>query len=405
MFKPFGRFKRLSRKKKILVIIIVIFVGLIGVKMISSQNGSNTYSTVQAEKRTIDEIVTETGSISANGRTDVYSPTNGIVERVSVQNGATVSVGQELFSIKSTATEQEKAQASANYLAAKSSLETAQATLHSLQAAMFDRWDTYKALAESDEYEYGDNSPRVDKRTLPEFLIVEKEWLAAESNYKKQQTVISQAQAAASSTYLAYQATQHAVVKATAPGVVSNISAGHGSTVKQNLSTGSTLPLAIITGDTSTEIVISLSENDITKIKDGQLASIEVNALHDKVFSGTVKRVDAVGQIIDRVNRYNVYIDVTDPDSLFRPGMKADVVITTNSIENALSVPNSAIKPYQGGKAVRVPDENNEVTYMPVKVGLKGKEYTQILEGIEEGQTVITSLSNDQIKRPGVFGN
>ena len=66
-------------------------------------------------------------------------------------------------------------------------------------------------------------------------------------------------------------------------------------------------------------------------------------------------------------------------------------------------VPNSAIKPYQGGRAVRVPGENGEIEYIPVKIGIRGKSNTQILSGIEKGQEVITALSNDSIKRPSLF--
>ena len=84
--------------------------------------------------------------------------------------------------------------------------------------------------------------------------------------------------------------------------------------------------------------------------------------------------------------------------------MTADVEIETKNLTNILVVPNSAVKPYQGEKAVRVVDKvTKQVKYVPVVVGVKGENKTQILKGINQGQEVIQSLSNEQIKRPSLF--
>ena len=46
--------------------------------------------------------------------------------------------------------------------------------------------------------------------------------------------------------------------------------------------------------------------------------------------------------------------------------MNSDATITTNKLEDTLSVPNSAIKPYQGGRAVRIPEGKDKVKFVPV---------------------------------------
>ena len=62
------------------------------------------------------------------------------------------------------------------------------------------------------------------------------------------------------------------------------------------------------------------------------------------------------------------------------------------------------MKPYQGGRAVRVINPaNKQIEYIPVQIGVRGEQYTQILKGIEEGREVVTALSNEQIQRPGLF--
>ena len=99
------------------------------------------------------------------------------------------------------------------------------------------------------------------------------------------------------------------------------------------------------------------------------------------------------------------HIEVLNPDNNLLSGMDADVTITTKKLQDVLAVPNGSVKPYQGGRAVRVPGKKKgEVEFIPVEVGIKGESKTQILKGIKEEQIVITSLSNEQLKRPGLFG-
>ena len=83
--------------------------------------------------------------------------------------------------------------------------------------------------------------------------------------------------------------------------------------------------------------------------------------------------------------------------------MSVDADIKTKTAKNVLIVPNSSVKPYQGGRAVRVPGEKGEVKFIPVEIGIRGIKNTQILSGIRQGQEVITALSNESIKRPGLF--
>ena len=131
----------------------------------------------------------------------------------------------------------------------------------------------------------------------------------------------------------------------------------------------------------------------------------EINAINNKIYDGIVSRVDDIGTETQGVTRYNVYLEITNPDEKLRYGMNGDATITTNKLEDALSVPNSAIKPYQGGRAVRIPEGKDKVKFVPVSIGVRGATRTQILKGITEGQEIITTLSNEQVKRPGLFGN
>lgn len=403
--RPLAWFRKLSLKKKLLTIGALVVLFMIVSSVVSTATAKPTYTLDRASKSDIVELVSETGKISTSGQTDVFSPTYGVVQTVLVDNGIVVEAGQELMTIKSTATEQEKDAALATYMAAKNTLDTAQATAYSLQATMFSQWDTFKKLAEGDTYEEANGTPKYNNRALPEFHIAEKDWLAAEANYKKQQAVISQAQAAVASTYLLYQATQDTTVKATAQGTIANLSVAPGQTVIAKLVTTSPVPLLTIASQTTTEVMVLLSETDAAKVHPTQEVKINVNAVNNREYKGLVKRVDTIGTEIAGVVRYHTYIEVLDADDKLRPGMTVDVDITTKKLTGVLAVPNAAVKPYQGGRAVRVFDAKKQIKYIPVEIGIKGTEKTEILSGIEEGQEVITSLSNEQIKRSGLFGS
>ncbi len=396
------KFKSFSLKKKIFVVVAIIVVFFVVSGIFSSATKKPPYTLAKASNANITEEVVETGHVVAAGTVAVYSPTNGIVEEVYVTNKEVVEDGKDLVKVNSSATIQEQQAAYANYLAAKNSLDAAQSDLFAIQANMLDSWDDYKQLAETGKYENDDGTPKSDQRTLPEFNISKNTWLAAEAKYKDQQAVIAKGQAQVSSTWLQYQATQNSVVKAPSGGMVENLAVTQGSNVSINSPTSPGKPiLTISTSSGSAEIVVALSETDIPKVDEGQTVEIEIPAL-DKTYKGKVSRVDSVGTEDAGVIRYDVYLQFTNPDADLRTGMTADATIVTKSLDNVLSVPNSAVKPYKGGRAVRVV-KNGKVEYVPVKVGVRGVTRTQILSGISEGQEVVTALSNEQLKRPGLF--
>ncbi len=401
-----NKFKGFSLKKKIITVVIFFIILTLLLQIIGNITKKPSYITAKAEKTNITEEVSETGNVVAGGRVDVVSPTNGIITEVFAENGDNVTEGQNLLTVQSSATEQEQQAAYSNYLTAQAALNSAESNLNVLRASMYTDWDTFRNLATGDAFETGDNKPKEKERLeSPDFQISQDTWIAAEKKYKDQQTVVSQAKAQLGSTWLLYETTQNAIVKAPISGTISNLSVNKGNAVKASTITSASQPVLSIANFSITEVKISLSETDISKIKPNQKAKIEVKAVDNKTYNGIVRRVDKIGTENQGVIRYNVYIEIITPDDKLLTGMNADVTVTTSKLDNVLSVPNSAIKPYQGGRAVRIPLGKDQTKFVPVVTGARGTTKTQILKGISEGQDVITALSNQQVKRPGLFGN
>ncbi len=111
------------------IVIVILFL----VFKPSKVNKENYVTPIGQEIR---EVVSGSGSLNASGVTQIYSPTAGIVKKVYVADGQEVKIGDKLFEVTSSATEQEKAAALTDLLAARSALRTAENTKTTLQVSL-----------------------------------------------------------------------------------------------------------------------------------------------------------------------------------------------------------------------------------------------------------------------------
>lgn len=371
--------------------------------MWSRTRSQSAYVVEQASKDDITEFVSESGEIISDGSTPIHAPTPGVIKKLYVQNGDRVRVGDRLFETDSSATKEQKEAAKANYLAAKATLDASNATMLKLQATMFGSWDDFLKLSTNSTYENADDTPNYPNRNLAEFNISQKKWLAAESDFKNQQGVISRDQAALQSALESYKATQQAFVTAPLGGFITNLAVSEGNTVEsRSVLTPYARPVLLIKTSENLEAVLKVGQANISKVALGQQVIIRPDAYKDKTFTANVKRIDDIGTNNQGVVTFNVFVSLA-PDPLLKSGMTFDADIITNEQSQVLSVPNSAIVLDKGKKAVRIL-RGNTVEIVPVKVGIKGESKTQILDGLTEGQEVIVAQENVQVQAGGFFG-
>ena len=163
------------------------------------------------------------------------------------------------------------------------------------------------------------------------------------------------------------------------------------------------------------EMNINVDELQISSISVGQKVQITADAVPDKTYVGTVTRVSMKGASNGGTTTYPVSIRIDDTDGL-RPGMNAIAEIVVAKADNALVVPNAAVV---RGSYVRVtkdsPSAANADTameapegfvYVPVKTGVSDDDYTQIVSGIQEGDTIgydPSSVSSDSYYDDGGY--
>ena len=145
------------------------------------------------------------------------------------------------------------------------------------------------------------------------------------------------------------------------------------------------------------EMVINVDELQISSLTVGQKVQITADAVQDKNYVGTVTRVSMKGTSNGGTTTYPVTIRIDETDGL-RPGMNANAEIVVAEAANALTVPNAAI--VRGGyvlvtqdspsasKADATMEAPEGFVYVAVKTGVSDDDYTQIVSGIQEGDTI-----------------
>ena len=161
------------------------------------------------------------------------------------------------------------------------------------------------------------------------------------------------------------------------------------------LTSGSTL--CVIYDLSYLEMVINVDELQISSLSVGQKVQITADAVQDKNYVGTVTRVSMKGASNGGTTTYPVTIRIDETDGL-RPGMNANAEIVVAEAANALTVPNAAI--VRGGyvlvtqdspsasKADATMEAPEGFVYVAVKIGVSDDDYTQIVSGIQEGDTI-----------------
>lgn len=164
-----------------------------------------------------------------------------------------------------------------------------------------------------------------------------------------------------------------------------------GIAVKVNVKKGDAISsgTALATIVTKQKIVeISLNEIDIVKVKIEQKTTVVFDAIPGFTVTGDVVEIDSVGAVSQGVVSYGVKITLDTEDDRVKPGMSVSVSIIIDAKQNALFVPNSAVKQQGGMSYVEIADGD-----IPISSGSTASGV--VLVGAPRSQMVETGLSND----------
>jgi len=162
---------------------------------------------------------------------------------------------------------------------------------------------------------------------------------------------------------------------------------------KQGEIAAANTPIVSIISESQFQIETNVPEADIAKIKVGNSAKVTLDAYgNDVIFEARVVKIDPAETMIEGVATYKTTLQFTKEDERVKSGMTANIDILTDKRDNVLVIPQRAVTSRDGEKIVKIL-ENGKPKEVNVKVGLRGSDGNiEILEGLNEGDKVITSV-------------
>lgn len=182
-----------------------------------------------------------------------------------------------------------------------------------------------------------------------------------------------------------------ATIKSPVSGVVISKEVSEGQTVTSGLQTPTLFKIAKDLKEM--QIETSISEADISYIKNNQEVNFTVDAYQNQMFRGAVNQIRLNPTTDSNVVTYTVIININNEDLKLLPGMTAFVNIVIDKSENVLKVPNSALNLKLSENAGQKTDKGNAIIY---KIQDKKITPISVIKGMET--EFETAIKSDQIK-------
>lgn len=135
----------------------------------------------------------------------------------------------------------------------------------------------------------------------------------------------------------------------------------------------------------------NVHESDMAKVNEGDFVTVKTIAYPDKEFKGTIKKI---GTMLDPQSRViRVRTELVNRDGLLKPEMFANVIITPKNFVKVLSVPQSSIVLENNNYYVMREIGPNSFEKKQVRIGKNYDKSTEILDGLSEGDRIISEGS------------
>lgn len=132
-------------------------------------------------------------------------------------------------------------------------------------------------------------------------------------------------------------------------------------------------------------------EQDIAALNVGQKANIRINAYPGEVFAGRIAYIYPTLKAETRT--LAVRIELANAQGKLKPAMFAEVDIPVSGAAPVLTVPNSAVIDSGSRQVIIVQREEGRFEPREVKLGQRGRDFVQVLDGIKEGEAVVVAAN------------
>jgi HlyD family secretion protein len=312
------------RKLLIVVgIIAAIGAGTYGYYRYSQKPVAPVVNTARVTRGDIAETVGATGQLQAVTTVQVGTQVSGTIQELNADFNSLVRKGQVLARLDPSLFQTQIEQARANLIRAEADLERLRVSLDDARTKLNRARElSEKKLIAQTELEAAEVAVR-----------------SAEAQLRSQQAAVTQSQASLRQNQVNLQ---HTVIESPIDGLVISRNVDVGQTVAASMSAPT---LFILAADlTKMQVLASLDESDVGRIRPGQVVRFRVDAFATEEFIGTVTQVRLQPTTVQNVVTYQTVIDVPNPDLKLKPGMTANVNIEIARRSNVLRVPNTALR-------------------------------------------------------------
>ena len=439
----------MSRTKKAIIAVVALMLigGGAGAAYWLRRPTGPEVITEPIKSRNLEAIVSASGKVQPKRQVNISANTMGRVTRVAVEEGQRVKAGQFLLEIDPRSLEGQLQRGEASVAAAQSALQQsrvnvdqsrttveqskvaldlARQTLQRQQELWKDGLTTKEALERA-------QNDLLARET--EVRSREAEVRAREQDIQTREQQIKQEQASLATTR--YNLNQ-VIISSPMDGLVTRRNIEEGETAVVGTMNNAGTVLMTIADMSVIEAEVEVDETDIPNVQLGQLAKVTIDAVPDREFKGRVTEIgnsptqntttQNTGQ--RQATTFTVVVTIEDEVPDVRPGFTCTAEITTATRANVVSVPIQALTVREmlfdpAGKLVHEPPppppsrfsrqppprpapaepppgherketegvfllQSGRAVFAPVKIGVAGEQYFEVMTGLKAGDQVIT---------------
>jgi len=398
-----GSGKKKSRKWLIIGIVAAVAVTLTAITLYAMSGGTKIDASklAKVERADLAKSVVATGKVEPITKVELKSKASGIVQKLRVDAGDKVKVGQVLAELDREEIQASVSNAQAQVQASEANMKAAVADL---QRAKVDAEAPDVPLLKR-AYERAQNMAKDGVVSASALDDAQKNYELAlnKQNVSKAQLIVgnakvgqAQAQVEQDRANLKQLDEQLNYTEIVSPidGIVLSRDVEVGDAVSSILVLGSSATLVMTLGDTS-EVYVKgkVDESDIGKVYLGQPARIKVESFKDKTFTGKVTKISPMGVEKDNVTTFEVRASINNPGGELKANMTANAEVILEEHKGVLQIPEGALIYDKDKKSsVEVPDPKGKdgKRKVAVKIGISNGAKTELLDNaLKENDQVV----------------
>jgi len=355
----------------------------------------------QAARRDLVSAVTASGKIEAKTSVDISADITGRIIRIAVREGDLVNKGQFLIQIDPAQYQAAVSRAQGVVGSTEATLTQARANLDQAERA----WNRARQLTQ-----LGPNliAPEAAEQARTSYDVAQANWQATRAQLEQSRASLQEARDNLAKTRLTSPIAGRVVRLAVEEGEV----AVPGTFSRETGLLMTVADLSVILAK------VQVDETDVVRLSANDSVQVTIDAYPDTTFTGRVTEISHSAQLTatqtasgsnDRAVDFDVEVTLDNPPRDVRPDLSCTARMVTDTRSRALSIPIIALtvrdhervpiedstmdttrlkklgKEAEGVFVVR----DGKATFRPVKVGIAGDEYFEVIDGLREGETIV----------------